>query len=652
MTPWERYGAQPAPAPAGAGPWAKYAAPATAPSAPESWGDYFKGLQDQFGGTWGDEVRAAGRATGAQLAELIGTKTDDESWLESYRRAKGEIDADDTAFRERHPGQALAANVAGGFMAGPGAAGAAQSFLRATGANAATGAISGVVSGAGTGDTLEERGRNAAASGAIGLVVGGAAPAVSRAVGAGWRAGRNMFGLQDSADTADRLLTTALRREGLTPDEGVDLVRVMQDNADGAPVSIADVGRQTQRLARAAQTTPSHGASDLENFVESRRAGAGERMVSGIRRRVGSDAQNMTEDALRQARQAQAEPLYQQAFAAAPIHNDRTAQMVADPIVRQGIRRGLEVQRLEALARNEPFNPTDYAITGFDDAGDPILDQVPNMRLLDAAKRGLDDILEQYRDTVTGRMRLDQRGRAIDEVRRSLIGELDNLNPDYKAARAAWAGPSASLDAIEAGRSFMRGDAEDVTELFNRLAPGDRDFFLIGLSRELRDMVDKRPTALSDATSRIMRPAVRQRLEAFLGRDQSSALDDLLNVERQMVRTDRTATGGSPTGRIEAEQGDAQAQEMLGFLSNLLRGNWGTAAGQAVRRGQGMNEATADELAQMLTAWTPEDLRRLAGRLNESELRRLAAQSRNRAAGRAALIGTTGAVPAAMEDRR
>lgn len=622
------------------------AQPPPAAKPQESWGEYATGLAREGGAglafNYGDEIEAGARA-------LLGGGSYDEN--------KAAIDQEMGQFRERHPIQAMGANLVGG-VAVPGMGLAklgGRGLMAATGINAAIGAGTGALSGSGTGNTLGERAGNALAGGALGGAVGAAAPAVMRAAGHAGRTVQNLLGWQSPERTASAMLSRTLEREGLTPDRAVDQVVSMQGLSPGSPSTLADVGNQSQRLARTVETVPSAGSRQMTEFLEGRQLGSGERMVSGIRRTVGTDAQNATEEALRRARQATAEPLYQRAFAAAPVHNDRIGQMVADPIVRQGIRRGLEVQRLESLARGEPFNPTDYAITGFNDAGDPIMDQVPNMRLLDAAKRGLDDILEQYRDTVTGRMRLDQRGRAIDEVRRSLIGQLDDLNPDYRAARAAWAGPSASLDAMEAGRSFMRGDIEDMDSLFQRLSPGDRDHFLIGLSRELRDMVDKRPTALSDATQRIMRPEVRNRLDVFLGRGQSEALNDLLSTERQMSRTYRTATGGSPTGRIAAEQDDAQ-QATVGFLTDLLSGGARGAVTGAVSRGvnraRGLNEETANELARMLTMWSPADLRRLAGRLNEDQLRTLARQQASRAAGRRALSGGLTATTGAMEDRR
>src|SRR3546814_17876344 len=94
----------------------------------------------------------------------------------------------------------------------------------------------------------------------------------------------------------------------------------------------------------------------------------------------------------------------------------------------------------------------------FNDAGDVVFEETPaNMRTLDYIKRGLDDVLERYRDPTTGRLVMDNTGRAIDQTRRALLDELDNINPDYATASAAWAGPSQTMDSLNTGRLYAGG---------------------------------------------------------------------------------------------------------------------------------------------------------------------------------------------------
>ena len=162
-----------------------------------------------------------------------------------------------------------------------------------------------------------------------------------------------------------------------------------------------------------------------------------------VGRSVRSAAASALDDVVR-ARAERAAPLYERAFESGPIYDDRIAQFLNDPIAQQGLRNGIELQRLDALARGTRFDPTDLAVTGFNAAGDPIIGQVPNMRTMDAVKRGLDDIIKAEVNPQT--RKLTQRGAAVQGVKRALVERLDAYNPDYAAARRIYSGDSEGVD--------------------------------------------------------------------------------------------------------------------------------------------------------------------------------------------------------------
>lgn len=159
--------------------------------------------------------------------------------------------------------------------------------------------------------------------------------------------------------------------------------------------------------------------------------------------------------------------------------------------MKKGVSAGIRIQRNEADAANAPFNPRDYAIVGVDENGEPVVGKVPNMRLLDAAKKGLDAMLEEYRNPITGKLDLDETGRSIEMLRKSLVSELDRLNPDYAAARAAWAGPAQSKGALKAGRAIFNRHPEDIAKFYNDLSPSDQQFYKMGVAEALKDAVAK-----------------------------------------------------------------------------------------------------------------------------------------------------------------
>lgn len=292
------------------------------------------------------------------------------------------------------------------------------------------------------------------------------------------------------------------------------------------------------------------------------------------------------------------------------VWSPRIQQFLDDPILKQGISRGLQVQRLEALAEGKPFNAADYAVTGTDKAGEPIVGKVPNMRLLDSAKRGLDEILEGYRDKTTGRLVLDQRGRAIDQVRQAFVGELDRLNPSYKAARASWSGPSQSIDAMKQGADIFNRKPEEIAETVKRLSPNDREFYKLGVADKLRERIAKTGMGGDEAKKIIGNEWTKAQLRPIF--DSQAEFDKFIQaaeMESKMFDTAFRLKGGSHTAeRLAADQAfgaDVEAAgHGVGAAHNALSGRFISAAREMWRMRQALgwrkNQAMNAEIAKLL----------------------------------------------------
>lgn len=292
------------------------------------------------------------------------------------------------------------------------------------------------------------------------------------------------------------------------------------------------------------------------------------------------------------------------------IWSPRVQQFLDDPIAKSGLARGMEIQRLEALAQGRRFNPMELAITGVDDAGMPIVDKVPNLRTLDAIKRGLDDTLEQYRDKMTGRLVLDERGRAIEGVRKSLVSELDNLTGGaegpYAQARASWAGPSQSMDAMARGNQFVNQDPRVLAEMVAKMSPSDQGFFRIGVADKVREIVSRVQDG-ADATRRLFgNDRIRSQLRAVFPDDASFAsFQKEMEREALFARTRNQVTGNSRTAYRTAGQED-MGLDPAGPVGNAIMGNFGSAATDAARQIARLLKrpprAVADQAAEPLFA--------------------------------------------------
>lgn len=110
------------------------------------------------------------------------------------------------------------------------------------------------------------------------------------------------------------------------------------------------------------------------------------------------------------------------------------------------------LRRAHSIAKEEGRDPTALGFD-LDPQGEVTLTRVPSWQTLDYVKRGLDDTLEPHRDSLTGKLALNETTRAIKvkATKNDLLGRIDKVNPDYAAARKTSAGPVQARDAFQRG---------------------------------------------------------------------------------------------------------------------------------------------------------------------------------------------------------
>lgn len=302
-------------------------------------------------------------------------------------------------------------------------------------------------------DLMNSAGQGALAAGGQGLAAG-----MSR-LGA--------RGLAPDVNKLDRPAANALQRKAAQ--EGIPLT-------PGEVTNLPSLKGQQKMLGNLPQSSDT-----MDDFYRSRRGAIESRVGQFLDQMSPVDSpeiaglgikETATEalQAARATRQKLAMPVYQEAFAK-DTWSPRLQEFLDDPVMKQGLARGMKMLRLEAVAEGKPFNPNALGVDIAED-GSVKLIKVPNMRVLDAAKRGLDDILEQYRDSTTGKLALTPETRALNQFQRAYISELDRLNPKYAQARGIYADQSEGVDFISEGllgtiSRLKPGTAKDAaTKLF------------------------------------------------------------------------------------------------------------------------------------------------------------------------------------------
>lgn len=552
---------------------------------------------------WADEIASA-------LESATTNKTFDEA-LEANRAADRKIDAE-------YPVAGTVAEFAGGVATGlPGAgrvmAAKALQNVPTLAKLAGVGAAAGGLAGAGYAEGGAEETAKGAATGAVaGGVLGAAVPVVAGAVNKTVvQPVLSRFG-SGPTNAAQRKLLETLSRDAPPGTDPIKWARARLAKL-GPEATIADLGENAADLTRTASSVPGRAKQMAGRVFTQRQGGQARRIQESAQKGLGTEGRFYASiDDLMRARKEAAAPLYEQAYAKDFVWSDDLQTLLDRPSGRQAIARAYRI------AAEEGRDPKGLGLD-FNEAGDVIFTKVPSMQTLDYVKRGLDDVVEQFRDPVTGKLRLDESGRAINSTRAAFVGELRRMNPEYSAALDAWGGPSQSLEAINLGRNFAKGDMEITAKRLSELSDGDKEFFREGVTRAITDLLESQTDGINKVRRLFGSPAMRKKLEAVFPDSKSfREFQAQMLREAKMFSTKNTVLGGSPTARITASQQDA-AVDVGGPVVEAAQGNIGNALMAAVRGVGGrlgqMPEAVREQLGNALLAQDPATQQRVLNNL-------------------------------------
>lgn len=551
------------------------------------------------GATFGfsDEMIAGTRAALESGVNLVRGK--DAALSENYDKALAYERERLKSFGDENPILSTGANIAGGFASvGPAIAavrgsGLAGGLAKSAGAGAGYGALGGF--GAGEGG-LENRLDSAVTGGAAGAVLGAAIPAAGAVASKGVELGRNMLGANNARDVALDVLNRGLTRDQVTPDQVAARLAATEK-----PMSIMDVaGDNMFRQARLAETTPGPGSNMVKDFLHERQRGQVDRVAENIESHIAQgDNFYLSLEELNKVRKQQAAPLYDAAYEKPFVWNDRIGNLLNRPAPRQALGRAYRI------AAEEGRDPRGLGLNLDADGNVQIDKTAASMQTLDYVKRGLDDVLEEFRDKTTGKLRLDENGRSINATREQFLATIDKMNPTYAKARQAWGGPTQTMEAMSLGRQFAKGDAEATIDRFRKLNEADQDAFRIGLARELAGSVQMSRDGRNSVDKIFGSQGQRNRLrQLFPSKDEFSAFEKAMQEEQRMATTKNEVLANSKTLRNTVDANDAGGvigQAMVDASSGGLFGMAMGFARRAVNRATiGMAEKPAAELASMI----------------------------------------------------
>lgn len=604
--PWAKFpdAVPAAPPSSGEDPWARFpdsgtTSPPSPPSPPDKYKQAAIDLRNKVIATGGQPLEGYDRriAQGAGLGwtdEFLAAATTPiemarhGTWspAEGYRYAKAISDLELEKTREKTAGPlGAAAEFAGGATSGggllargapvfAGRAGMAAKPLLNYAANIPKGIGFGALVGAGDAPTAADIPAGAAMGGVLGGTVAAVVPPLIMSTGA---LVRPLFNpLRNPQRVATEQVAKVSRDANVSPAE---LVQEISDaHAAGQPYTVADVlGKEGQRKLTAMAKVPGPQRDRITDVLTARNLNMPERTGGEVGTALGAPTTaEAASTALVERAGREAAPVYR-AAERIPTWSDRLQPFLDDPIARQGLAHGVQLQRLRSVGTDRPFNPTD-AMMRIDENGMPVVVGVPNMQTLHTLKVGLDRMVENNINPVTGNLTAE--GNAIAGFRNRMLAEIDQINPTYARARQIYGGPMQVAEGIRTGSQMpTRGRSADTMAAF-REAPQDvQGGIRIGYADKVRGDLERTgniPTILREKSTK-----GRNELEGLSlyqgprAPDRPDQLRRFLNREEEMQRTSKAALGGSSTAENVADIAAAPGglPEAMGLASAAARGN-------------------------------------------------------------------------------
>lgn len=447
-----------------------------------------------------------------------------------------------------------------------------------------------------------------------GGIQGGALSAGGSLIG-GWlgRGAASILARPDrTLNAGERAVLAAVDRTGRDP----VLDALAQADTLGVPATLADVSPEVASIAGAAIRRSPTVAGQARDVLVPRGRGQYDRFVGAVERDLGpvQSIPQRSDELIQQAR-TQAGPSYDAAYAApgAGAIHPQIEGLLNRPSMRGAL------ARARTIAAEEGRDPTALGFT-LDNDGNTVLLRVPSWQTLDYAKRGMDDVLEGFRDGTTGQLRLDEHGRAIDATRRQFLSIVDQANPDYAAARAAYAGPAAEREALRRGQDAVSLSPDQLAVNVGNSTPSQLDQTRLGFQSKLVENAGRLRYSSNPFESVLGTPAMTQRLYALYP-DVGDRIARLLahsEMERQMAASSNRLIGNSMTAERQAADQAFQGSDWLGPAAEVganvllgqvpigtaIRGGLSQRARDAVTLGLGHRAATkAEQIAPL--ALTP-----------------------------------------------
>lgn len=209
--------------------------------------------------------------------------------------------------------------------------------------------------------------------------------------------------------------------------------------------------------------------------------------------------------------------------------------------------------------------------------------------MLHYMKLALDDMLDVGKKTGEGGLGKTTLGK-IAKTKQEFLNLVDAQVPVFKAAREAWAGPTALKTAVEDGvqAAKSRVNVDALAKQVQALSPSEQEFFRRGYLQTLRERIDD----MGLKPQEIRSAGFEKRMRSVFGGE----ADDIVNALRQEV--DLTAAGQQV---VRGSQTAERLQDIADIEGGLVSGRMIRATGEKTRTAARIAESLEGRMRAGLT---------------------------------------------------
>lgn len=364
----------------------------------------------------------------------------------------------------------------------------------------------------------------------IGLAMGGLGVPLMRGAGAAGQAIASNFSDSAALQYARQKVAEAFARDQRTPQQAVTRLDRL-----GTEATVADVGGQnTRQLLDTLAVLPGRTKDQVETVIRNRQASRADRMIDAAESASGTGGLRLStemNDWMAQ-REAAAGPLYER-VTRMTVRPNASLMATIDAADQLG---ATQLGQKMAIARQQPWT--------LDTTGN----QPYSMRDLDNLKKGLDQLVSKETKPDG---RLTPLGASYDDLRRDLIKKLDQSTMgQYKAARDAFAGPSAIMDAANAGRNALTKDDATIKTMQAGMSLSEKDAFALGAFEALRAKLGAR-AGQTQMMELWREKGMQEKLKAIFGTERAyREFAASVAKERQLKQLEGVGRGSQTAARM------------------------------------------------------------------------------------------------------